>query len=151
MEKKQEVEQLDMGLKEPKSNRFRHLKYRIEIFFTRLRTNSLFTAPFLWISCAFAFSFILVQNYYYTSYIGQLPREIPLFAIAKTPELRLADREILLFIIIFSIFLTLISFLISTKMYYKFRLVSLFIMVNLTFTLLLITISYIRIFSAYIF
>ncbi len=151
MEKEKEVEQLDMGLKEPKLNIFRKWKYKIEFFFAGLRANSLFTAPFLWFSSTLAVAFILVQNYYYANFINQLPKEIPLFAIAKNPELKLVDKDFLLGVLIFSILLTLISFFIATKTYYRFKFMSIFTMTNLVLTLLLITISYIKIFSSYIF
>lgn len=151
MEKQQEVEQLDMGLKEPKLNRFKKWKYRLELFFAGLRANSLFTAPFLWISCTLAIALILVQNYYYVNFIDQLPKEIPLFTIAASPELRLVGKDFLLWILIFSIVLTLTSFFIATKTYYRFKFMSIFTMTNLVLGLLLITLSYIKIFSSYIF
>ncbi len=151
MEKKNEVEQLDMGLKEPVSNRLKNFKYRIELFFIGLRTNSLFTTPFLWISVALATSLILIQNYYYTNFIDRLPKEIPLLMIAKNPQLRLLDKEALLLVLIFSIFLTIISLFISIKTYYKFKFISMLIMINLVLGLILLTVSYIKIFSIYIF
>jgi hypothetical protein len=151
MDKKNEIEQLDMGLKEPISNRFKNFKYKVEIFFIGLRTNSLFTAPFLWISCALVASFILIQNYYYVNFIDKLPKEVPLFLIAKSPELRLVDKDFLLWILIISVALTIISLLIAVKTYYKFKFISVFTMTNLVLGLLLLTISYIKIFSIYIF
>ncbi len=151
MEKQKQAEQLDMGLKEPVFNRFRGWKYRVELFFAGMRANSLFTAPFLWISCSLVISFILVQNYYYVNFIDQLPKEVPLFAIAKSPELRLVNKDLLLWIIIFSIILTIISVFISARTYYRFKFISIFTMTNLVLGLLLLTISYIKIFSTYIF
>lgn len=151
MQKHKQVEQLDMGLKEPALNRFRNWRYKTELFFTGIRTNSLFTAPFLWISCSLVISLILVQNYYYVSFIEQLPKEVPLFAIAKSPELRLVNKDFLLWIIIFSIILTIISIFISARTYYKFKFISIFTMTNLVLGLLLLTISYIKIFTTYIF
>ena len=140
-----------MGLKEPTLNRFRKWKYKIELFFTSLRANSLFTAPFLWISSTLAVTFVLVQNYYYVNFIDQLPKEVPLFTIAKSPELRLVEKDFLLWVLIISVFLTIASFFIATKTYYKFKFISIFTMTNLVLGLLLITLSYIKIFSSYIF
>ncbi len=151
MEKKNETEQLDMGLKEPVSNKLRGFKYRVEFFFVKLRTNSLFTAPFLWISFALASSFTLIQYYYYANFIDKLPKQVPLFLIAKNPDSRLVDKDLLLWYLVLSAFIAIISLLISIKIYYKFKFMAIFITTNLILGLLLLTISYIKIFSLYIF
>ena len=151
MEKKNEVEQLDMGLKEPFSNRFKNLKYKIELFFIKVRTNSLFTSPFLWITLILTTSFLLIQTHYYLNFFENLPKEIPMFLIAKNPEARLVGKEFLLGVIIISAFLTAVSLLISFKIFYKSKIAAAFIMTNLVLGVLLATISYIKIFGLYIF
>ena len=151
MDKKDEIEQLDMGLREPFSNKYKNLKYKVELFFVGLRTNSLFTAPFLWITTILSVSFVLIQNYYYNNFIERLPKEVPLFTIARSPELKLVNKDFLLWILVISIVLTAVSVFIAIKSYYKFKLISVFIMTNLVLGLLLLTISYIKIFSIYIF
>lgn len=149
--KKEETKQLDMGLKEPASNKLMSLKYKTRLFFAALRTNSLFTAPFIWITCTLGISFILIQNHYYTNFFDKLPKEIPVFQLARDPGLRLVDKDFLFWILIFSIILFLISTFITIKMYYRFKFISILTMTNLVLGLLLITMSYIKIFSIYIF
>ena len=151
MEKKNEVEQLDMGLKEPASNKFKHFKYKTELFFTKLRTSSVFTAPFMWISCAFAVALIFTQYYYYKNFFEFLPKEIPLFLTAKTPDLKLVEKEILLVFLVLSIIVALFSVVLAVKNYYRFRIISMFVMTNLVLGILLLTISIIKIFGIYIF
>lgn len=151
MEEKNQIEQLDMGLQEPLSNRLKNFKYKIELFFIKLRTNSLFTAPFLWISFVLTTSFILIQHYYYINFLERLPKEIPLFSISKIPSLKLVSKEYMLFVLILSIILALISLFISLKIFYRSKFMSIFIMTNLVLAMLLITITYIKIFSVYIF
>lgn len=151
MEENKEVQQLDMGLKEPVSNKFKNFKYKVELFFIKLRTNSLFTTPFLWISASIVVSLILVQAYYYVNFFEKLPNEIPLFSITRNPELSLVNRDSLLWILILSIFLTVFSFTVALKMYYKFKVISIFIMTNIVICIFFLTISYIKIFGIYIF
>ena len=151
MKEKNEIEQLNMGLQEPFFNRFKNFKYKFELFFVKLRTNSLFTAPFLWITSVLTASFILVQYHYYTSFIDKLPKEIPLFSIAKISELKLVNKEYMLIIFILSVILAIISLFISLKIFYRSKFMSIFIMTNLVLAMLLITISYIKIFGVYIF
>jgi hypothetical protein len=151
MEKKNEIEQLDMGLKEPFSNRFKNFKYKIELFFLKFRTNSLFTSPFVWITLILTTSFLFIQFHYYLNFIGNLPKEIPMFLIAKNPEAKLVEKEFLIAVIIISVLLTVISLLISYKIFYKSKIAAAFIMTNLVLGVFLATISYIKIFGLYIF
>ncbi len=151
MSEESKIEQLEMGLQEPFSNRFKNFKYKVEIFFVKMRTNSLLTSPFLWINFVATISLLLVQSYYYTNFFDKLPKEIPLFTIAKTSELRLVEKDFLLLILIFSIFLTIVSVFLTLKTFYRSKFVSIFIMTNLLLTVLFITLSYIKIFGIYIF
>lgn len=151
MSKKKETEQLNMELKEPFSNRLVGLKYSFELFFVGLRTNSLFSAPFLWIYCALSISFISVQAYYYFNFIDQLPREIPLFLVASTPELAIADKNALFFILLACVFFTVVSVFVAIRTFYKFKPISILVMMNLVIGLFLLTVSYIKIFGIYIF
>jgi len=151
MEKKDEVEQLNMGLQEPASNKLKHFKYKTELFFTKLRASSVFTAPFMWISCAFTVALIITQYYYYRNFFDLLPKEIPLFLTAKTPDLKLVEKEILLVLLAISVLFALLSVVIAVKNYYRFRIISMFVMTNLVLGILLLTISIIKIFGIYIF
>jgi hypothetical protein len=151
MGKKEELEQLDMGLQEPISNRFKNLKYRTELFFIKVRTHSLFTAPFIWFSLIITTSLILVQHYYYANFIDKLPKEISLFSISSNPELKLVGKEFLLLILILSVVLTFFSVIISLKTFYKAKFIAILIMTNLVLSVFLITVSYIKIFGIYIF
>ncbi len=151
MSKKEETEQLNMGLKEPFANRLAGVKYNLEVFFVGLRTNSLFSAPFLWVSCALSISFISIQAYYYFGFIDNLPREIPLFLLAHSPEFAIADKNSLFLLLLACILFFVISVIIAVKTFYKFKFVSILIMMNLVISLFLLTISYIKIFGIYIF
>ncbi len=151
MEKKEQTEQLDMGLKEPFSNRLAGFKYNLEVFFVGLRTNSLFSSPFLWVYSALSVSLISIQAYYYFNFIDQLPREIPLFLFVQNPEFALADKNSLFLILLAGAIFTVISVIIAIKTFYKFKLISILIMMNLVVGLFLLTMSYIKIFGIYIF
>ncbi len=151
MSKKEQEEQLNMGLQEPISNKFKSLKYRIELFFVKIRTHSLFTAPFLWISLIFTLSLISTQYHYYINFVDKLPREIPLFLLANNPELRLVEKEALFFILIISLILTIISVAITLKIFYKSKFIAILTMVNLALSVSLLTFAYIKIIGMYIF
>lgn len=151
MGKKNEVEQLDMGLKEPFGNRFKNFRYNLELFFAKLRTHSLFTAPFLWISLAIVCSLISVQIYYYLNFFENLPKEVPVFLIARDANLRLLEKDFLLWFIILSILFTLISLIVSVKVFYRFKFIAMFVMTNLTIAVSFLTIAFIKIFGIYIF
>ncbi len=152
MDKKTEIEQqLDMGFKEPIGNKVQNFKYKTEIFFAKLRANSLAKSPFIWISLILTISMIFIQFYYYRNFIERLPKEIPLFLISQNLDLRLASSNYLFWIIILSIALTVFSAIIAIKKYYQFKFISMLIMTNLFIAIFLITISYIKIFGVYIF
>jgi hypothetical protein len=152
MDKKTEIEQqLDMGFKEPIGNKVQNYKYKTELFFTKLRANSLAKSPFIWISLILTISMIFIQFYYYRNFIERLPKEIPLFLISQNLDLRLASSNYLFWIIILSIALTVFSAIIAIKKYYQFKFISMLIMTNLFIAIFLITISYIKIFGVYIF
>jgi hypothetical protein len=153
MQKEKEIEeqQLDMGFKEPLSNKLRKIKYKIEMFFMRLKTNSLLKSPPLWIFSSLTASLLFVQYYYYHNYFTILPREIPLFVIRENLEFRLVQNHYLLPVLIFSLVLTIVSLIIAIKIYYRFRPLSILILGNMFVSIFLITIAFIRIFGIYIF
>lgn len=153
MEKSKEAkeQQLDMGFKEPFSNKIKKDKYKIDLFFVRLRTNSLLKNPAIWILSFLTISFLLIQKHYYDNYFNQLPKDIPLFKIKESLEFRLVDSNYLLPILLISILLTIVSLILTLRTYYKFKILSIMILGNLFLSIFLITVAYIRIFGIYIF
>ena len=153
MQKEKDVkeQQLDMGFKDPVSNKFKKLKHRIEMFFIRLKTNSLLKSVPLWIFSSLTISLLFVQYYYYHNYLSVLPREIPLFVIMEDLEFRLVQNHYLLPVFILSVILTTVSLIIAIKTHYRLRPLSIMILGNMFVSIFLITIAYIKIFGIYIF
>ncbi len=149
--KQTEEEQMNLGLKEPFSNRLRYKKQKIEIFFIKLRTNSLLKSTPMWFFSFLTISLILVQKNYYDNYFHTLSKEIPLFQISQNLEHRLAENDYLLTILVISGILGIMSFLFALKKYYQFKNLSIMTMGNVFVSILLITIAYIKIFGIYIF
>ncbi|GEM_PF-3579253 len=144
-------EQLDLGFKEPFSNKLRDKKYRAKLFFVKLRTNSLLKNPAMWIFTLLSVSMLLIQHHYYTNYLDKLPSKIPLFDTPENLELRLVDSEYLFTVFLFCVFLFIISFALSIRMFPKFRSLSIMILGNLFIGIFLITVAYVKIFGVYVF
>ncbi len=143
-------QQYDLGFKEPIGNKIKDRKWKVELFFLKIRTNTLLKNPFVWILSFLTITLILIQKYYYDNFFSKIPKEIPLFQIKDNLEHRLVDSNILQIIMIVSALLTVVSIFLAIKTYYKFKILSFMILGNIFLSILIITIEYIRVFSIYI-
>lgn len=151
MKKEPEQEQqLDLGLQEPFSNKLVSTRYRIELFFVKLRANSILRNPLVWIIPILTLTLILIQYYYFHNYYSQLPNEIPIFNITNNLDYKIANKEVLIWIMGISLFLSIASIIAASRKFYQSRQITIITIINLLVAIFLITFAYIKIFSIYI-
>ena len=147
--KKPKEKQLDLGLKQSPFNTITKHKERFNLFRARWDTRRYTKSTWVWFVIVISISLITTQIVTIQENIELLPTQIPLYQFFIDNTLRLTSSKYIYFIPGISGFLFVVSILFSNKYYNKERSLSNLLLLTSLLSILIMTISLIRLFNLY--
>lgn len=149
-DKKPKIEQLDLSLKEPITNRYYYTKEKIEGKLVKLRHSRIYKHWATWFSLTLLTSNLIIQFLYITNFKDILPNEVPLFNFYSDLGERLINKQSLTYAFIASIVISVVSTIVYMQSFYTNKTLSVVNQVIISTCVTLFTYNLIRIFINYV-
>lgn len=140
---KEEIEQLDLGIKEPLKNKFFKIKGRIDLAILRFEVRKFLKDPLVWASLVISIILIVQQIYLISTHYSALPVYIPVYRYFISIPRKLVERDYIIIFPIISAVALIFSFGFTSRYYNSERFLTKFllfglILCNLSQTVILI-------------
>ncbi len=130
-EVKEEVQQLDLGIKEPFKNKIYKLKGHLDMFLLRFEVRKFLKDPIVWASLTISIILILHQAYLVYMNIDSLPRLLPIFRYFLSIPKKLVDKEYIILFPSISILSFILVFFFTSRHYNNEKLLTKFLLFSL--------------------
>lgn len=125
---KQEVKQLDLGIKDPFKNKILKIKGKTDVMILQFEVRKFLKDTFFWFVVVFDAIMLLQQGFWLYKNIEKFPLLTPILNYNLTPESRLADRNLLYIIPLISLISIIIGIIATIKYYNKEKVLTRFIL-----------------------
>ena len=147
--KKDEAEQLTLGLKLSPFQFIYKFRDRFYLFIKAFETKRYFRDPYVWLFLCLTTTTIAIQITYILNYYSAIPDAVPLFQNYLQLEKRLISKEAVLAIPVVSFLLLATGISLSSKKFAHYKIISSFALYYVTISTSLLTFILINLFANY--
>ena len=116
-DKKEEVKQLDLGIKEPIKNRFFKIKRSIDLAVLKFEVRKFLKDPLVWATLIVSLVLVTQQVYLIYTNLSFLPEYLPIFRYFITVSRKLAAKDYMILFPTISVVTLLLSFSFTSRYY----------------------------------
>lgn len=116
-DKKEEVKQLDLGIKEPFKNRFFKIKRSFDLAVLKFEVRKFLKDPLVWATLVISLILITQQVYLIYRDLPLLPKYLPIFRYFIAASRKLAVKDYIILFPTISIVTLLLSFSFTSRYY----------------------------------
>jgi hypothetical protein len=125
---KEEIKQLDLGIKEPFKNKFFKIKGKTDSVLLQIEVKKFLKDVFFWFVAILDLTMLLQQGYVLYTHFAKLPNLIPILNYYRESNERLVGKEYLFVFPAITFFVTIVGIVVVGKYYNREKVLSKFIL-----------------------